>query len=430
MTVSRFSLGQLALFRLCRELISFPWLRYATDMSALARARKLDEIIGRDEEIRRVIQILCRRTKNSVVLLGEPGVGKTAVAEGLAYRMATNQVPQNLNGILYSLDLGALFAGAGEGEYEAVRVIFDHSVAATLLNESQFPAILFIDEIHLITVGRGQGGQGFGMDADDLLKPALVRGQFRCIGATTLAEFREHIEKDGALQRRFAQVIINEPTITEATTILRGIRERYERHYRVWIMDQAIVTAVNLAHRYLNSRRLPDSAVDLIDEACASAKVSQEMKPVINALEQSKIHITALIRALERDEHPGDAEALHEANIAQAKLSAELNRLEDQQAVNSRWVTMLRGAIQKKKQEVLKAQSLIRLEQRGPKFSDKTDDKNRRAVSTTSPDVITAASIAAIVERATKIPVQQLLDTDKSRLLDLQTSLEVKVFHS
>ncbi|KAH7907044.1 P-loop containing nucleoside triphosphate hydrolase protein [Hygrophoropsis aurantiaca] len=426
----------------------FPFLsQYATDMLALARARKLDETIGRDEEIRRVIQILCRRTKNSVVLLGEPGVGKTAVAEGLAHRMATNQVPQNLNGTLYSLDLGALFAGAGKGEYEArVKGVIEDVMRS---QESQFPAILFIDEMHLITVGKGQGGQGSGMDAANLLKPALARGQFRCIGATTLAEFREHIEKDGALQRRFAQVIVNEPTITEATTILRGIRERYEQHHRVWIMDQAIVTAVNLAHRYLTSRRLPDSAVDLVDEACASARVSQDLKPeAIDALEQSRIHTIALINALERDGHPGDAQALDEAIMAQTKLNAELKRLELQQvAVNSWWeeITIQRGAIQKKKQEVLKAQSerrktaslegelqtlrdsLIRLEQRGPKFSDKTDDKNRRVVSATSPDIITAASIAAIVEKATKIPVQQLLDTDKSRLLDLRASLGAKV---
>ncbi|KAG2753869.1 P-loop containing nucleoside triphosphate hydrolase protein [Suillus brevipes Sb2] len=437
---------------------------YATDMLALARESKLDDTIGRDEEIRRTIQILCRRTKNSVVLLGEPGVGKTAVAEGLAHRMAANQVPQNLKGTLYSLDLGALFAGAGKGEYEErVKGVIDDVKRS---QESPSPAILFIDELHLISVGKGQGGQS-GMDAANLLKPELARGQFRCIGATTLAEYREHIEKDGALTRRFAQVIVNEPTIDQAKTILRGSRERYENHHHVWIMDQAIVTAVELAHRYLTARRLPDSAFDLMDEACASARVQQDLKPeTIEELEQGMVQQAHYIRSLERDNHPNDDDALHEVKQAMVKLNARLKFLQREQTAVTAWWKLIAGfreRIQKKRLELNRARSeasidakkitrledemkqlrdsLVRKEQEGPEVRKGSGDqrdseimdhqfvsllaKNRRNVS--SPDIITPESIAAIVEKATKIPVRQLLDTDKERLLHLQSTLEKKV---
>lgn len=438
--------------------------RYATDMLALARESKLDDTIGRDEEIRRTIQILCRRTKNSVVLLGEPGVGKTAVAEGLAHRMAANQVPQNLKGTLYSLDLGALFAGAGKGEYEErVKGVIDDVKRS---QESQSPAILFIDELHLISVGKGQGNQA-GMDAANLLKPELARGQFRCIGATTLAEYREHIEKDGALTRRFAQVMVNEPTIDQAKTILRGSRERYENHHHVWIMDQAIVTAVELAHRYLTARRLPDSAFDLMDEACASARVQQDLKPeTIEELEQGMIQQAHYIRSLERDNHPGDDNALNDAKQAMVKLKSKLKFLEREQTAVTKWwklIAAYRDDIQKKRLELNNARSearidtkkinrlenemkqlrdsLVRKEQEGPEVRNGSGDqrdsefmdhqfvsllaKNQRTIS--SPDIITPESIAVVVEKATKIPVRQLLDTDKERLLHLQSTLEKKV---
>ncbi|GBE84539.1 Heat shock protein [Sparassis crispa] len=438
-----------------REDDQFPYLaKYSTDMTALARDGKLNEIVGRDEEIRRVIQILCRRTKNSAVLIGEPGVGKTAVAEGLAYRTAFGQVPQNLKGTIYSLDLGAVFAGAGKGEYEQrVKGIIED---VTRSQESQTPAILFIDELHLITVGKNPGGQSSGMDAANLLKPALARGQFRCIGATTLAEYREHIEKDGALERRFAPVIVSEPTTEEAVTILRGIRERYEQHHRVWIMDQAIVTAVNLAHRFLTARRLPDSAVDLMDEACASARIAQDMKPeAIDTLQQDMLHVAAHIKALERDNHPDDDVALANALETKKKLDLKMGRLlQQQEAVRAWWkkISIQRSAIQDKKREVLFARSeqrqdtskilklestlqklrdgLVRLEHQGPNVVDDTPDlvgSSRHIISRTSPDIITPESIAAIVEKATKIPVSRLLATDKSRLLNLESALSQQV---
>ncbi|KIJ11478.1 hypothetical protein PAXINDRAFT_181828, partial [Paxillus involutus ATCC 200175] len=360
--------------------------RYAVDMLDLARNNKLDETIGRDEEIRRTIQILCRRTKNSVVLLGEPGVGKTAVAEGLAQRMAAGQVPQNLKGTLYSLDLGGLFAGAGKGEYEErVKGVIDDVKRS---QESQSPAILFIDELHLISVGKGGNQAGmYGSssmlrlrvrltltyrDAANLLKPELARGQFRCIGATTLAEYREHIEKDGALTRRFAQVshvshvMVNEPTLDQAKTILRGSRERYENHHNVWIMDQAIVAAVDLSHRYLTARRLPDSAFDLVDEACASARVQQDLEPEsIEELEQAVRQHEAYIRSLERDSHDSDNEALLNAKQTLVALQARSSSLKHHQSAVAAWWKLLvqfREEIREKKKEIARERSAARID--------------------------------------------------------------------
>ncbi|OSX58920.1 hypothetical protein POSPLADRAFT_1049090 [Postia placenta MAD-698-R-SB12] len=409
-------------------------------MTALAREGKLNDTIGRDEEIRRVIQILCRRTKNSAVLIGEPGVGKTAVAEGLAHRINLRDVPEHLKGTIYSLDLGALFAGAGKGEYEAAS-LFPRSLRLYGLHvmrsqQNASPVILFIDELHLITVGKSSGGQSSGMDAANLLKPALARGQFRCIGATTLAEYREHIEKDGALERRFATVLVNEPTIEEATTILRGTRERYESHHRVWIMDQAIVTAVKLAHRYLTARRLPDSAFDLMDEACASARVSQDMKPeAIDTVEQELLQIEGRIKAIERDNHPEDDRALEEAKSVRGSLETRKKRLEEQQKQVREWwgdISALRGLIKAKKDDLDIAKRLTETENRGPKVADNvkalnTYEHRRYTVSRSSPDIITPESIAEVVERATKIPVQRLLASDKTRLLGLEDALAQQV---
>lgn len=259
--------------------------KYAVDLTALAEEGKIDPVIGRDNEIRRAIRILCRRlvfthilsglwyllkshrTKNNPVLIGEPGVGKTAIAEGLAQRIVKRDVPASLIARLYSLDMGALMAGAKyKGEYEErIKAVLNEVEKAA---EDGGPGIiLFIDELHLIMAGRG--AEGGGMDAGNLFKPLLARGKLRCIGATTLSEYRKYIETDPALERRFAQVIVNEPTVPETISILRGIREKYEVHHGVRILDGALITAATLANRYLTSRRLPDSAIDLVDEACA-----------------------------------------------------------------------------------------------------------------------------------------------------------------
>ncbi|KAF7798383.1 hypothetical protein EIP86_009604 [Pleurotus ostreatoroseus] len=417
--------------------------KFATDMCEQVRQGRITEIIGRDNEIRRVIQILCRKTKNSAVLLGEPGVGKTAIAEGLAHRIVKNEVPKHLKGTLYNLDLGALFAGAGKGEYE------QRVKDMTRSQQTTDPAILFIDEIHLLTVGRQSGGQSAGMDAANLLKPALARGQFRCIGATTLAEFREHIEKDGALDRRFAQVIVEEPTVPQAIAILRGIRDHYESHHSVWIMDQAIQTAVALAHRYLTSKRLPDSAVDLLDEACASARVIQDMDPEsIDSVEQDLLHIQAQIDALERDSHPDDVEALHNAQKQKTDLNSKLRELRRlQKDVKAWWqdIGIQREVIKKKRKELVDAQNSNQNQRQIRKLEDEVGQaitklqqiENSppqtgtygydRLVLSVSPHTVTAESIAVVVQKATKIPVQRLLASDKSRLLDLGPALAKQV---
>lgn len=263
----------------------------------MAEEGKLDPVIGRDNEIRRVIRILCRRTKNNPVLIGEPGVGKTAIAEGLAIRIAKRDVPASLLGRLFSLDMGALMAGAKyKGEYEErVKSVLNEVEKAS---EEGVGVILFIDELHLIMAGKG--AEGGGMDAANLLKPSLARGKIRVIGATTLAEYSKYIEKDAAFERRFAQVIVHEPNVPDTISILRGIREKYEVHHGVRIMDTALVAAAQLAHRYLTARRLPDSAIDLVDECCASVRVTRETAPeAIDQLERKKLELEVEVHALE-----------------------------------------------------------------------------------------------------------------------------------
>ncbi|KAG8965235.1 hypothetical protein FRC03_000780 [Tulasnella sp. 419] len=338
--------------------------KYASNLVDQAKNRKLNEIIGRDEEIRRVIHILCRRTKNSAVLIGEPGVGKTAVAEGLAQRIADNQVPPSLHGTIYSLDMGALFAGAGKGEFE---------------------------------------------------------------------------------QRVKGIIDVKEPTVDEATTILRGIRQRYEDHHQVWILDQAIVTAVNLAHRYLTARRLPDSAVDLMDEACAAARVAQDMDPeAVDTIRKRIVQVSAHIQALEREATPEDGEHLKEKREEEAKLKGDLDiALRQQKKVKEWWesIAVLRDQLQRKKHELLNAKGsktiekdmkklrddLTKIEQKGPEVVGGSNDSVERILSRTSPNIITPESIAEVVEKSTKIPVKGLLSSDKDRLKNLESELKKKV---
>jgi ATP-dependent Clp protease ATP-binding subunit ClpA len=288
--------------------------KFTIDMTAMAREGKIDPVIGREEEIRRVIRILSRRTKNNPVLIGEPGVGKTTVVEGLAQRIVNADVPDNLAACkLLSLDVGALVAGSkyrGEFEERMKGVLKE-------ISESKEMIVLFVDEIHLL-MGAGSSGEG-GMDAANLLKPMLARGQLHCIGATTLAEYRKYIEKDAAFERRFQQVLVKEPSIPETISILRGLKEKYEVHHGVNIADAAIVAAANLAARYLTSRRLPDSAVDLIDEAAAAVRVARESQPeVIDSLERRLRQLKIEIHALSREKDDAS-----KARLAQAKQDAE-----------------------------------------------------------------------------------------------------------
>lgn len=248
--------------------------KYAINLNERAKSGKLDPVIGRDEEIRRVLQILSRRTKNNPILIGEPGVGKTAIAEGLAHRIIRGDVPENLkNKVLFSLDMGALIAGAKyQGEFEErLKAVINEVI------KSNGEIILFIDEIHTLV---GAGGNGGGaMDAANILKPALARGELRAIGATTLNEYQKYFEKDKALERRFQIVMVNEPDEAATISILRGLKERYENHHKVRIKDDAIIAAVELSNRYISDRFLPDKAIDLIDEAAARLRLEMDSVP-------------------------------------------------------------------------------------------------------------------------------------------------------
>src|ERR1700757_154292 len=294
--------------------------KYARDLTQAARDGKLDPVIGRDEEIRRTVQVLSRRTKNNPVLIGEPGVGKTAIVEWLALRILNGDVPESLKDKkLLSLDLGSLIAGAKyRGEFEErLKSVLQEVTSA------EGNIILFIDEMHtLIGAGKADGA----MDASNLLKPALARGELHCIGATTLDEYKKHVEKDAALARRFQPVYVNEPTVEDSISILRGLKERYEAHHGVRITDSALVAAATLSHRYISDRFLPDKAIDLVDEAAARLKMQVDSKPeALDSLDREIVRRRIEQEALKKESDPGSRERLK-------RLEAELKELEKQAA--------------------------------------------------------------------------------------------------
>ncbi|HWI40097.1 MAG TPA: Clp protease N-terminal domain-containing protein, partial [Verrucomicrobiae bacterium] len=299
--------------------------KYTRDLTDMARQGKLDPVIGRDDEIRRVIQVLARRTKNNPVLIGEPGVGKTAIVEGLARRIVEGDVPEALkNKRLVSLDMGALIAGAkyrGEFEERLKAVIKE-------VTKSEGGIILFIDELHtLVGAGAAEGA----MDASNLLKPALARGELHCIGATTLNEYRKHIEKDAALERRFQQVYTGEPSVEDTIAILRGLKERYENFHRTRIKDSAIVAAATLSDRYITDRFLPDKAIDLIDEAASRLRIETDSKPLeIDEIDRRVIQLEIEKQALQREQDPHALERLRKIADEQEELKAESGRLRSQ----------------------------------------------------------------------------------------------------
>ena len=300
--------------------------KYARDLTQAARDGKLDPVIGRDEEIRRTIQVLSRRTKNNPVLIGEPGVGKTAIVEGLALRIVNGDVPDSLEDKkLLALDMGALIAGA------KYRGEFEERLKAVLqeVTSSSGGIILFIDEMHTIV---GAGKADGAMDASNLLKPALARGELHCIGATTLDEYRKHVEKDAALARRFQPVFVNEPSVEDTVSILRGLKDKYEQHHGVRITDGAIVSAATLSHRYIADRFLPDKAIDLVDEAAARLKMQVDSKPdELDSIDREIVRLKIEQEALKKESDPGSKERLK-------KLEGELISLEKQSAdLTARW---------------------------------------------------------------------------------------------
>ena len=300
--------------------------RYARDLTQAARDGKLDPVIGRDEEIRRTIQVLARRTKNNPVLIGEPGVGKTAIVEGLALRLINGDVPESLTDKrLLALDMGALIAGAKyRGEFEErLKAVLNETTAA----EGQI--VLFIDEMHtLVGAGKGEGA----MDASNLLKPALARGELHCVGATTLDEYRKHVEKDAALARRFQPVFVSEPTVEDTVSILRGLKEKYEVHHGVRIADAAIVAAATLSNRYITDRFLPDKAIDLMDEAASRVRMAVDSKPeALDEVDRRLVQLKIEREALKKETDAGSRARLE-------KLAEEVAELEAQsEAMTSRW---------------------------------------------------------------------------------------------
>ncbi|HEY9850638.1 MAG TPA: ATP-dependent chaperone ClpB [Leptolyngbyaceae cyanobacterium] len=413
--------------------------KFGRDLTEQAKAGKLDPVIGRDDEIRRVIQVLSRRTKNNPVLIGEPGVGKTAIAEALAQRIVNGDVPESLkNRRLISLDMGSLVAGAKyRGEFEdRLRAVLKE------VTNSEGQIVLFIDELHTV-VGAGGNAQG-AMDAGNLLKPMLARGELRCIGATTLDEYRKHIEKDAALERRFQQVYVDQPTVEDTISILRGLKERYEVHHGVKITDSALVAAATLSQRYITDRFLPDKAIDLVDEAAAKLKMEITSKPEeLEAIDRRLMQLEMEKLSLEGEENKASRERLGKIEDEINELKAEQDKLASQwqgekqvlQAINAlkEEEEQLRVQIEQAERayDLNKAAQLKygKLEgvQRDREAKEAELLKVQSQGSTLLREQVTEADIAEIVGKWTGIPVNRLLESERQKLLQLEAQLHKRV---
>lgn len=408
--------------------------KFGRNVNMDVKAGKVDPVIGRDEEIRKVIQILARKTKNNVILLGEPGVGKTAIVEGLAERIVKNDVPATLKDKeIYELDMGALIAGA------KYRGEFEERLKAVLnkIKKSEGKIILFIDEIHLIVgAGRSDGA----MDASNMLKPMLARGEIDCIGATTLNEYREYIEKDRALERRFQTVMVEEPTVEDTITILRGLKQRFESYHGVRITDGALIAAATLSNRYITNRFLPDKAIDLIDEACAGIKVEiesmpselDEMNRKIRSLEVEKV-------ALSKESDDSSKKRLEELEKELSKYKEESSKLTaewQKEKAQIKEAKDLKSKVEEDKIQLgiyfqegdfekaskLQYQTIPELEKRIKEITDSSQNGERLV-----DEIVDAESIARIVAKMTGIPVSRIEKGDKEKVLDLKETLEKRV---
>ena len=410
--------------------------KYGTDLVERARAQKLDPVIGRDDEIRNVIRILSRKTKNNPVLIGEPGVGKTAIAEGLAQRIVSGDVPKSLTDkTIFSLDMGALIAGAKyRGEFEErLKAVLEE------VKKSEGKIILFIDELHpIVGAGKTEGS----MDAGNLLKPMLARGELHCIGATTLNEYRQYIEKDAALERRFQPVMVNEPTVEDTIAILRGLKERYEVYHGVKIQDNAIIAAATLSNRYITDRFLPDKAIDLVDEACALIRTEMDSMPTeLDVISRKIIQLEIEESALKKEEDERSKARL-------AELQKELADMrEDFNARKSQWeneknaigkVQELRKQIDQAKKDLELAQRSYDYEKAGaiqystlPQLQKQLEAEEQLAAqgkqSSLLRNAVTEEEIARIVERWTGIPVAKLMEGEREKLLHLEDILHQRV---
>ena len=421
--------------------------KYAKNLNQLAQSGKLDPVIGRDDEIRRVLQILSRRTKNNPILIGEPGVGKTAIAEGLAHRIVSGDVPENLKSkTLYSLDMGALIAGAkykGEFEERLKSVIRE-------INEADGEIILFIDEIHTL-VGAG-GGEG-AMDAANILKPALARGELRAIGATTLAEYQKYFEKDKALERRFQSVLIDEPSVPDTISILRGLKERYEVHHKVRIKDEALIAAAELSNRYISDRFLPDKAIDLIDEAAAKLRmeidsVPEELDEIERKIRQLEIEREAISR---ENEHAAgaDSEEIQANSDKLARIGHEIGELTEQRdQMKARWqnekniVEAIQTEVKNIESYKFEAEQAERSGDYGKvaelrygriKEAEKHVDDLKLQLRTMQADnamikeEVDSEQVAEVVSKWTGIPVTRMMQSEREKLLHLEEELHKRV---
>jgi ATP-dependent Clp protease ATP-binding subunit ClpB len=413
---------------------------YGQNLCELADLGKLDPLIGRDEEVRRVVQVLARRTKNNPVLIGEPGTGKTAIVEGLAQRIVGNDVPDTLKGCkVYSLDMGALIAGASyQGQFEErLKSVLEE------VKKEEGKIILFIDEVHTV-LGAGKSGGGQ-MDAANLLKPMLARGELRCIGATTLEEYK-HVEKDPAFERRFQKVLVGEPSVPDTVSILRGLKNKYETHHGVHINDSALVAAATLSNRYIQDRFLPDKAIDLVDEACAKVRCQLDSQPeIIDQLERKQLQLDVEATALKSEKDAASKQRLKVVQETLAQVAGELGPLKKRHAADKARVDEVRALKRKLEQLTSKMEAAERRKDLGlvadmrfgaiPETQKKLDQKTKELENFHAEhgdhrlltEVVDQHNIAEIVARWTGIPVAKLTQSQAQKLLELPQTLQQRV---